>query len=153
MMIRRLIQWFRLLLQPPSMFGMAIVTACWIGLAYQLFGEHAKTVDAAIQRGSSFARLFEENTIRLLKGVDRTLLLLRLAYEETPEQFDLRRWAERTSLLGDLAIQSSLIGPDGYMKTTTTGYTGAPLYLGDREHFRAHVDAKLDELFIGKPVV
>ena len=140
-------------LHSHHLFGMAIIAICWIGLAYQLSVEHARTIDAAIERGSSLARLFEEATIRLIKGVDRTLLLLRLAYEENPEHFDLRHWAERTSLLGDLTIQATLIGPDGYMKTDFNGYTGAPLYLGDREHFQAQVDAKADELFIGKPVV
>ena len=38
------------------------------------------------------------------------------------------------------------------MKGTTTGYAGAPLFLGDREHFKVQVDAKTDQLFIGKPV-
>ena len=153
MITRRPIQWLRLLLQPPMMFGIAIIAICWIGLAYQLFVEHAKTVDGAIQRGGSLARLFEENTIRLLNGVDRTLVLLRLAYEENPERFDLRHFAERTSLLGDLTIQVAAVGPDGYMTTSTSEYTGAPLYVGDREHFQIHVDAKSDKMFIGKPVV
>ena len=153
MMTRRPIQWLRLLLQPPMMYGVAIIAICWIGLAYQLSIEHAKTVDGAIQRGSSLARLFEENTIRLLNGVDRTLVLLRLAYEENPERFDLRHFAERTSLLGDLTIQVAAVDPDGYMTTSTSEYTGAPLYVGDREHFQIHVDAKSDKMFIGKPVV
>jgi methyl-accepting chemotaxis protein len=135
------------------MFGAAIIAIFWIGLAYQLSFERTKATDTAIERGNGLARLFEENTVRLLKGVDRTLLLLRLGYEENPDHFELRSWAERTTLLGDQAIQASLIGPDGNMKTSTTGYTGAPLYLGDREHFRAQVNAKADELFIGKPVV
>jgi len=153
MTISRLFKWLRLLLQSGPMFGMAIIAIFWIGLAYLLSVERTKTLEGAVQQGSNLTRLFEENTIRLFKGVDRTLLLLRLAYEEDSEHFDLRRWAERTSLLGDLAIQASLIGPDGYMKTTTTGYTGASLYLGDRAHFRAHIDTKTDELYIGKPVV
>jgi methyl-accepting chemotaxis protein len=135
------------------MFGTAIIAIFWIGLAYQLSVERTKAFDTAIERGSGLARLFEENTIRLLKGVDRTLLLLRLTYEENPEHFDLRRLAERTSLVGDLTIQTALIAADGYMKSSSTGYTGAPLNLGDREHFQAQVNAKVDELFIGKPVV
>jgi methyl-accepting chemotaxis protein len=152
-MTTRLIQWLRHLWQPAPMFGLAVIAICWIGLTFQLSVERAKAIDTAIERGSGLARLFEEATIRLIKGVDRTLLLLRLAYKENPEHFDLRRWAEQTSLLGDLTIQSALIGPDGFMKASTAGNSGAPLYLGDREHFQAQVNAKTDELFIGKPVV
>jgi hypothetical protein len=60
---------------------------------------------------------------------------------------------DQTSLLGDLTIQAALIGADGYMKSTTTEYSGAPLNLGDREHFLAQINAKSDELFISKPVM
>jgi methyl-accepting chemotaxis protein len=149
----RLFKWLRLLLQPAPMFGVAIIAIFWIGLAYQLSVERTKATDTAIERGNGLARLFEENTVRLFKGVDRTLLLLRLGYEENPDHFELRPWAERITLLGDQAIQASLIGSDGYMKTSTTEYAGAPLYLGDRAHFQAHINTKSDELYIGKPVV
>jgi methyl-accepting chemotaxis protein len=44
-----------------------------------------------------------------------------------------------------------LIGPDGHLIATTYDYAGPPISLGDREHFRIQVDAKSDELFIGKP--
>ena len=132
---------------------MAIVAIFWMGLVFLLSFERTNASERAIQQGSSLARLFEENTIRLFKGVDQTLLLLRLAYEENPERFDLRHWADRTSLLGELTLQTALIGPDGYLKASTAEYTGAPLDLSDREHFQAHVNTKSDELFIGKPVM
>ncbi len=152
MNVHRLIHFLRSLWQPAPLLGLVVIAICWTGLAYQLSAERAKTLDAAIERGNSLARLFEENTIRLIKDLDRTLLLLRLAYEKNQEHFDLRDWAAGTSLLGDLTIQASVVGPDGYMKDSTTEYKG-PVYLGDREHFQAQVNAKLDELYISKPVL
>jgi methyl-accepting chemotaxis protein len=149
----RPIQSFNLFRHPALIYGAGAVVILWIGLAYQLSSEHARTLDAAVQRGSSIARLFEDATTRLIKGVDRTLLLLRVAYEQDPQHFEMRRWSEQTSLVGDLTIQASLIGADGYMKSTTTGYIGAPLFLGDREHFKAQVNTSADELYISKPVV
>jgi len=140
-------------MQPAPIIGAAIISVFWIGLSYQLSIERAKVIDVAIERGSAAARLFEQTTIGLFKSVDRTMLLLRQAYEENPEHFDLSRLADKTLLVGDVTIQASLIGADGYMLSSTSEYTGAPLYLGDREHFKALVDAKADELFIGKPVV
>ncbi len=134
------------------MFGLAIIAICWIGLAYQLSVEHTRALDAAIERGGSLARLFEHATARLTKDADRALLLLRQAYEENPEQFALRDWAKRASVVSDATMRSALIGPDGYLKATTSEYSGPPIYLGDREHFQVQVDAKTDELFIGKPV-
>jgi len=149
---RHLIRWLRYLWQPVAIFGLAIIPICWIGFAYQLSVERTKAIDTAIERGASLARLFEDATVRLIKGVDQTLLLLRQAYEENPAHFDLRDWAGRASLFSDVTTQGGLIGPDGYLKSTTYEYTGAPIYLGDREHFQVQVDAKSDDLFIGKPV-
>ena len=45
------------------------------------------------------------------------------------------------------------MGAGGYMICSAAGPAGASIYLGDREHFRAHVDGKADELHIGKPVM
>ena len=116
----RLFHRLRALLQPAPIFGTAIVAIFWMGLVFLLSFERTNASERAIQQGSSLARLFEENTIRLFKGVDQTLLLLRLAYEENPERFDLRHWADRTSLLGELTLQTALIGPDGYLKASAS---------------------------------
>jgi len=152
MTTRRLLWFLRALLQPAPLFGIAIVAIFWIGLALLLNAERSKAEESAIQRGTSLVLLFQENTIRLFKGVDQTLLMLRLAYEENPQNFDLRRWIDRTAFLGELTIQATLIGPDGYMRATTTDYSGPPLDLRDREHFQSHLKATTDELHISRPV-
>jgi methyl-accepting chemotaxis protein len=153
MQTQRLSHWLGFLQQPATIFGAAIIIIFWVCLAYQLSVERARAVDTAIERGNGAVRLFEETTIRLLKDVDRTLLLMRLSSEENPEHFDLKRFAQLTSLVGDATIQAGMIGPDGYLKSSSAEYSGAPPYLGDREHFRVHVNSKSDELFIGQPVL
>ena len=152
MATRRLFQFLRALLRPAPLFGLAIVAIVWVGLVHFLKVERSKAVESAVQRGSSLAQLFEQNTIRLLKSVDQTLLLFRLAYEENPKSFDLRHWVERASFIDELTIQAAIIGPDGYLRGHDHGNSGGPMDLSDREHFRAHVDAKSDELYISKPV-
>lgn len=64
----------------------------------------------------------------------------------------MRDWAKRASIVSDATIQSALVGPDGYLRATTIEYNGPPIHLGDREHFQAQIDAKTDDVFIGKPV-
>jgi methyl-accepting chemotaxis protein len=147
------LQSFRSWLQPAPIFGAAIVVIFWASVAYQLSVERAKAIDTAIERGTGAVRLFADTTQQLFGGVDRTLLFMRVAYEENPAGFDLTRMAEKTNLVGNMTIQSSVIGADGYMKSSSTDYTGAPLYLGDREHFTAQANAATDELFIGPPVM
>jgi diguanylate cyclase (GGDEF)-like protein len=145
--------WLRASLQPGTLFGIAMIAACWIGVAYVTSVERAKILEGAIQQSDNLVRLFEENTVQTFERFDRTLLLLRKSLEDDPDHFDLRDWAERTALVGDLTIQLALIGPDGFQIATTADYDGPPLYLGDREHFLAQVDAVADKLFISKPVL
>lgn len=53
---------------------------------------------------------------------------------------------------GDV-VQFALIGLDGYMINTTTGYSGPPLYLGDREHFINVMAQADDRLYVATPVL
>lgn len=62
---------------------------------------------------------------------------LRLAYERLPP--------------GSL-LQVAVIGADGYLAYSNLGM-GEKLFLGDREHFKAHVGTTDDRLFISKPVL
>jgi diguanylate cyclase (GGDEF)-like protein len=149
---RGLHMWLRASLQPATLFGLAMIAACWVGTAFVISIERGKIVEGAIQQSENLVRLFEENTVQTFQRFDRTLLLLRKSLEDDPKHFDLINWADRTALVGELTIQLAVIGADGFTIATTAGYSGPPLYIGDREHFRAHVDTDADELFISTPV-
>jgi diguanylate cyclase (GGDEF)-like protein len=145
--------WLRASLQPATLFGLTMIAACWIGVAFVMSIERDKVLEGAIQQSENLVRLFEENTVQTFERFDQILLLLRKSLEDDPSHFNLRDWAERTALVGNLTIQLALIGADGYLTATTGDYIGPPLYLGDREHYLTHVDAVADKLFISKPVV
>jgi diguanylate cyclase (GGDEF)-like protein len=141
-------------MQPATVLGLMMIGACWLGLAYILSIERGKSVEGAIQQGANLARLFGENTVSTFNGIDRALLLLRQAYEKDPDHFDLSDWNKRTALIGELTVDVAVIGPDGFNRTTrATAPEQAPIYAGDREYFRAQVDAGTDQLFIGKPLI
>ena len=149
------LQWLRASLQPATLLGLMTIAAFWLGLATVLSIEYSKTVAGATQQADNLARLFEENIVSTFKGIDRAMLLLREAYERDPANFDLREWTQRTAIVGDLTLQLSIVGADGF--TTASTQLGdntvfERVYLGDREHFLAQVDGRSDDLFIGKPV-
>jgi diguanylate cyclase (GGDEF)-like protein len=143
----------RHLRNPVVIFGIVIVLLCWVGACLQVFAERGEASRAAIERGDTAARLFEKDTVSLLKGIDTIMLLLRQAYEEDPKRFDLIKLARRAGLGTEVPTEISLVTSDGYLTQRTTGDLPAPFYLGDRLHFQAQVDAKKDDLFIGTPVV
>jgi diguanylate cyclase (GGDEF)-like protein len=146
-------EWLRALLQPATPLGLIVIALCWYGAAFVMSIEREKTLESAIQQSENLARLFEETIIQRLQGIDRTLLLLRQGLEDDPVHFDLRNWAQRTAVVGELTIQISTAGPDGFVTGTTTDYRGPPLNIGDRDHFRAHRNSDADALFISKPML
>jgi diguanylate cyclase (GGDEF)-like protein len=143
---------FRLLLQPISLFGFAIIIIFWTGVAYELSIEHSAVQDFAIARGAGWARMVADATFQLIHGIDRSLLILRQDYEENPERFDLNQQATRIAAINNVTTEVGLIGSDGLLKART-GYSGPPIDLSDREHFKAQVEDPVDELFISKPIL
>jgi diguanylate cyclase (GGDEF)-like protein len=143
----------RHLRNPVVIFGIVIVLLCWVGACLQVIAERGEASRVAIERGDTAARLFEKDTVSLLKSIDTIMLLLRQAYEDDPKRFDLIGLARRAGLGSDVPTEISLVTSDGYLTQRTTGDLPAPIYLGDRLHFQAQVDAKQDDLFIGTPIV
>jgi diguanylate cyclase (GGDEF)-like protein len=143
----------RHLRNPVVIFGIVIVLLCWVGACLQVFAERDEASRVAIERGDTAARLFEKDTVSLLKGIDTIMLLLRQAYEEDPKRFDLIGLARRAGLGSEVPTEISLVTSDGYLTQRTTGNLPAPVYLGDRLHFQAQIDPKKDDLFIGTPIV
>jgi diguanylate cyclase (GGDEF)-like protein/PAS domain S-box-containing protein len=145
--------WLGASLHSATVAGLILLAACWFVVAFVLSVEHEKTIEGALKQSDGLVRLFEQNTVDVLERIDRTMLFLRKSYEDDPTHFDLRSWATRTALVSDETIQLTLIGADGYQTASTTDYRGPPLYLGDREHFRAQLDPAVDKLFISEPVL
>jgi diguanylate cyclase (GGDEF)-like protein len=143
----------RHLRNPVVVFGIVIVLLCWVWACLQVFAERGEASRVAIERGDTAARLFEKDTVSLLKGIDTIMLLLRQAYEDDPTRFDLIGLARRAGLGPEVPTEISLVNSDGYLTQRTTGNLPAPIYLGDRLHFQAQVGAKRDDLFIGTPII
>ena len=95
-------QWVRALRQPATVLGLAMILACWLGVGYVLSIGHSKLESNAAQQGDNLAHLFEENITNTFKGIDRTLMVLREAYERDPGGFDCasgRREAPSSAIL------------------------------------------------------
>ena len=145
--------WMRAFLHSAALAGVVLIAASWFVVAYISSLEREKAIDEAIKQSDSLVRLFEHNTIEAIARFDRTLLLLRKSFEDDPAHFDLRQWAEQSSLISEDAILLTLIGVDGYTRATTLNESGPRLYLGDRPHVEKALHATTDELQISDPVV
>ncbi|MBR0830750.1 EAL domain-containing protein [Bradyrhizobium manausense] len=137
----------------PLQIALFFLPLVWIGYFAITSSERADAVQQARLQGDSVAELFEENTERIFERVDQSLLVVRALYAQDELTFSLKLWSDRARIATGDVVQFSLIGLDGYMLDTTAGYSGPPLYLGDREHFANVMSQADDRLYVAKPVL
>ena len=145
--------WLPVVNQGATYLGLAMIALVWLGFDLHTKAELATVQQDAIQHASNLSRAFEEHLAATLSAVDHTLQVVRAAYQRDPETFDLIDWAKQEHALSDPAFQIVLIGPDGFMRSTTADPQPARIDLSDREHFHVHIDAHDDKLFISKPLI
>ena len=150
---REAMSWLGGLKHGTTILGLGIVVLVWTAIGFHLRNEEELARKAAVQNTGNLVQAFEEHTIRAVQEIDKTILFLRTAFEQSPETFDLSLYARSNSALSDLTVQIALIGPDGTMMATSVQGSSTRVDLSDREHFRVHLGATEDTLFISKPVV
>ncbi len=137
----------------PLQIALFFLPLVWIGYFAITSSERTDAIQQARSHGNSVAELFEENTERIFERVDQSLLVVRALYAQDPLTFSLKFWSDKARIATGDVVQFALIGLDGYMLDTTTGYSGPPLYLGDREHFINVMAQTDDRLYVAKPVL
>jgi signal transduction histidine kinase/CheY-like chemotaxis protein/HPt (histidine-containing phosphotransfer) domain-containing protein len=134
-------------------FGIFMIGLLWLGITHNLRVRQETARQSATKHITTLSRIFEEHVARAVHEADKTLLLLRAAYENEPAKFDLVDWVGARQFKSELAVQYALIGPDGIMIASNVGPANSRVDLSDREHFKIHVGAREDKLFISKPVL
>ena len=137
----------------PLQMALLFLPTLWVGYLALTASEKSEALQQARLHGESIANLFQENTERIFERVDQSLLLVRALYARDGGSFSLKFWAEKARIASGDVVQFSMIGLDGYMFDTTSGYSGPPLYLGDREHFLGTLAQAEDKLFVARPVL
>ncbi len=129
------------------------VALIWVSLWLPLAQERLDAERAAVETTGNLARAFEENTDRIVSGIDQILLSARAAYADNEAGFDVRKWVSRRVKADKFDFFIGRIDEHGITGDSTLGPVAAGINLADREHFRVHLDPAHDELFISKPVV
>jgi hypothetical protein len=141
--------WYR-----SALLGGILIGLVWVSVDLFLKNERNSAEQAAIQNAMNLAGAFEEHLSRSLAEIDRSLKLVRTQYGRDRDKFDLINWLRNAQLFNDEVLQVSIVDRSGHVKLSSVDAAAfRGLDISDREHFRVHVDARGDELFISKPVV
>src|SRR5258705_1482869 len=137
-----------------AVFGVVIIAMLWSGICFKYIQDRRGDERDARRTNLNFAMVFEENVLRSIGEIDKSLLYLRRIIETRPKTTDFHAIVKSTDLLSEIVVQVAIIDANGIMRASNAGPQPAPAVdLSDREHFRVHVDSTEDRLFISKPVI
>ena len=131
--------------------SICILAPLWLLIAFQIRHEHDEAVHAAEQNLSNLTRAFAEHSTKTIEGADQALRFVRSEYLQAGAPLDIASYLRRETIIHKAYHLISVIGPDGYVSHSSQPFQRVDLR--DREHFRVHVDARDDRLFISRPVL
>jgi diguanylate cyclase (GGDEF)-like protein len=140
--------------QSTAVFGVVIIAMLWAGVALKYFGDVQDDEKDTRRTNHNFAMVFEENVLRSIGEIDKALLYLRHTIETRKDSTDFYTIVNTTDVLSEIIVQVAIIDAQGIMRASNVGpQPPQAVDLSDREHFRAHLNSTVDQLFISKPVV
>jgi signal transduction histidine kinase/ActR/RegA family two-component response regulator len=133
----------------------AILALVWSALFFELGRSHHSLMREAESSNVFQAQAFAENTLSTIKRVNEMLLDLRAYWAGDVTMFSTLV-QRRKEHLSDIAFQVAIIDAEGYLAYSNLAAPNERTFLGEREHFRVHLDASqsgnVDRLFISKPL-
>ena len=137
-----------------AIFGVVIIAMLWGGICLKYAQDVRGDEREAERTNRNFAMVFEENVLRSIGEIDKSLLYLRRIIETRQDTTDFHTIVSSADLLSEIIVQVAVIDAKGIMRASNAGPQPAPAVdLSDREHFRVHLNSAEDRLFISTPVV
>jgi len=133
------------------LFGIFLVCFIWLSFYYKFTTERQREIDSAIRDTASFARSFEEHTVRTIKSVDQTALFLKHEYEHEGQIINIPEYIKEGTIVSQPFVLLSVMDEKGILKVSSQ-VPFVPADLSTREHFLVHKYEDTKELFISKPV-
>jgi diguanylate cyclase (GGDEF)-like protein/PAS domain S-box-containing protein len=133
--------------------GFVLIALAWGAVEFDLWRERERAQTNAVRTTGNFVRLFERETLRAIKFNDRIIQLLQAASANGVLAEEFRYRVTQVNEFGTLTLQLSMADANGRVIASSTGPLSTPVDISDREHFRVHLGATRDALFISKPVL
>jgi hypothetical protein len=143
-----------LLRQSVVAFGAALIVSFWMAAFTLAYQDRAALRFQMERDAGNLALVFEQNVTHTVADLDRGIQFLRWARSHAPATVDWADIIAQDFVSNRETAQTSVIDANGFMVTSSALLRPpAPMYLGDREHYQAHLKSKEDFLFISKPVI
>lgn len=139
--------------QSVTLFGAVLVVLVWIGTETLIRQQHMALREELRDQANNFSVVFTQSVGHTLSDLDRILKFVRSAHDDNPGA-DWASIVTRDYVEDRESLQISVLDARGFMiSSSALPHPPAPVDLSDREHFRAHLNADQDKLFISRPVI
>ncbi len=141
----------RALLAIPVL-GSLLLVLLWAVIFARLSVERDATTHESMASAAILSSALEQHTIKAIHQVDQITRFVKYEYEKAPDHFNLIATVEKGVVQSDTLVQVSLIDETGILVANTSDPHPKPIDLSDREHFKVHLHANDDLLYISRPV-
>src|SRR5580704_11343447 len=112
----------------------------WVAAVVSItIAKHAAMEHARFE-GRNLAAAFADEVDHTIANVSASMDIVAQRWRANPDRPDIYLWAHEIPVLAGATILGGLIGPDGWVISSTWDANLKPLDVGDREHFRVHLD-------------
>ena len=141
-------------LLPEIVATISLVGLIWFSILVVLQRERAHELNEAKGVTMALSKAYTETTARIISLIDQTLLEFRTFYQQSGDDFDLKKWAADHIRSDEMRVQIAINGKDGFVARSTLDRSNKErINVSDRPHFKFHLDPARDELFISDPLV
>lgn len=139
---------------PSVAFGFLTVALIWWGAFLLNEIEMTSSRRSIASDTANLALVFEQNVIRSLNEIDKSILYLRHAHERARDPALWPSHIRQAFATSDMTFQLAIIDAKGRLLASDRGpQPPQPIDLSDREHFRVHAFTQGDTIYVSKPVM
>jgi signal transduction histidine kinase/DNA-binding response OmpR family regulator len=137
-----------------GLFALLLVAGVWTFTFRQIAFERAEMRREVTDHLGNIAVTLTHNISRTSGELDMLLKFMRAMRKSQPASVPWQEIVTEDYTLNRHTVQIAIIAKDGMMVTSTKMlYPPKPVDLSDRDHYRVHLNAAVDQLFISKPVL
>lgn len=135
------------------LLGALLLMLIWSAVLWEAKRFEADRLTDFSQNLTHLAEVLDETLVRQLDGIDNALLILRKDYLSDKANLARTIGLLRYGPLKGMDVYVTVIGRTGHSEISDIPNHGAPVYLGDRQHFRHFAEGGADQLYISEPVM
>ncbi len=104
-----------------AVFGVVIIAMVWGGICLKYIQDIRSDEREAERTNQNFAMVFEENVLRSIGEIDKSLLYLRRTIETRQDTDDFHTIVSTADLLSEIIVQVAIIDAKGIMRASNAG--------------------------------